>query len=235
MERILGTIFPCCFPARRGRRSSAGEHNERTPLLPDSAQAGSSRNSLNGSGIATPGSDRRVKRQSVLPAPAYDAHVLRGIVDEFRGRIISVDPAAGAGAGVGEKSGVLVGPEEVGEAQAGRAQSGEGRHVTPVHTLTLGATAERGGTRLVDIWSDPTPPPAAASGAGVGMSYSAAAKRAPAIAPGKKAKRGAKATATATAAKGTEEGVEQRTYEALAEMVRAKPVVFDWAEEGDAE
>lgn len=222
MDRFLSTVFPCCFPNRHASRSSSGEHNERTPLLNDAAHSthGSSRASLNESGIATPGSDtKRLKnKQSVLPAPAYDAHVLRNIIDDFKGKLIAVDTKDAGG----ESSSVGALLSDSGRIATPRTEGSGEKHFTPVHTLRLSisSTSQAPAPRLVDIWSDPPPPEPAAqpSSSSTILSYSAAVKRGQA---GRK--RGAKATQQAK-----EMSVEQKTYEALSEMVGSKPLVHDW-------
>ncbi|TKY85463.1 hypothetical protein EX895_005625 [Sporisorium graminicola] len=257
MERFLSIVFPCCFPNRRS--SSSGQHNERTPLLYDAAHTahGSSRNSISDSGLATPGSDaKRVKRKhnSILPAPAYDAHVLRNILDDFKGKLIAVDASGATGGGekgaTGATAGLLLesGAEAVGQAEAEAASASttsiSAKHLTPVHTLRLAVSSSHppaaSQSKLVDIWS--TSPPSstttssntpAAAPSNTILSYSAAVKRGSAA--GKpKGKRFSGAAKGSAAAAVPEASVEQKTYESLAELARSKPLVHDWElEEGE--
>lgn len=221
MERLLSVIFPCCFPTRR---FSSAPH-ERTPLLHDSGA--SSQRPSSDSGIATPGSDgKRVKRKhnSILPAPAYDAQALRGIMEDFRGKLIAVETGER-----GEKwllGGGAVEGQESSEAIATK-------RLTPVHTLRLAVTASSSHVpaaaepKLVDIWStSPTPSTAPSNTI---LSYSAAVKRGSATAKpkGKRFSSASKGNSTATGKK-AEASVEQRAYETLAELARAKPLVHDW-------
>lgn len=127
MEQFLSTIFPCCFPNRHNRPSNSrhsafgGDANERTPLIGNASgnNAGGSGGSIHDSGsdgvggASTPGrldaKRLRRKQNSILPSPAYDANVLKSIIDDFKGKLIAVDTAAGgttaekggAGGGVG--------------------------------------------------------------------------------------------------------------------------------------
>ncbi|SOV08865.1 uncharacterized protein UDID_15537 [Ustilago sp. UG-2017a] len=235
MQSILSTIFPCCFPSNRHTRSS-GDNTERTPLLnadrSHSIHSGAASSFIGDSGVVTPGSEtkrNKHKKNSVLPSPSYDAHVLKSIVDDFKGNLISVDSTGEKGAGL-----LLDGGDAEQSTIAEAEQAVGKKHVTPVHTLRLSVSSglrPRSTTKLVDIWSDtPTDPTTTPANAGSGtntptssniLSYSAAAKR------GKKAN--AKNKKASAAVKGKEgPSVEQKTYETLAEMARAKPLVHDW-------
>ncbi|CDU26306.1 uncharacterized protein SPSC_06500 [Sporisorium scitamineum] len=248
MERILSVIFPCCFP----NRYTSSQQNERTPLLHDAAHSESSRNSISESGVATPGSDaKRVKRKhnSILPAPAYDAHVLRNIIDDFKGRLIAVDTGVvggsaekGAGAGAGAGVGLLLSsgaetadPVEAEAIQSSSASTGSiVKHVTPVHTLRLAVSSPHPPTasqsKLVDIWSPststPSSTPTSVAPPTTILSYSAAVKRGSATAKTKGKRFSSAAARASTPAPQT--SVEQKTYETLAELVRCKPLVHDW-------
>lgn len=258
MEQFLHTVFSCCFPTRRSRRST-GEQHERTPLLGDGINSTNAPkpNSIS-EGAASPGSEsKRVQRKhnSVLPTPAYDAHVLKTILDDFKAKLIAVDSTTGptvAGAG-SEKGGLLLigsEPDDLGahgEAQEGKSTSssmGTGLHVTPVHTLrlSLSTTSPPSSTcapKLVDIWSEPHPDPTPAStpapftpapsASSTILSYSAAAKR------GKKAsaKHSKPRSAGAPPPKhpaslGDTENVEQNTYQSLTQIAATKPLVHVW-------
>ncbi|SJX63208.1 uncharacterized protein SRS1_14032 [Sporisorium reilianum f. sp. reilianum] len=252
MERILSIVFPCCFP---NRHSSSGQHNERTPLLHDGAHSahGSSRNSISDSGVATPGSDgKRLKRKhnSILPSPAYDAHVLKSIIDDFKGKLIAVDTSAAAekGAAGGTAGLLLSSGAEADHAEGVQSSSASttsiGKRLTPVHTLRLAVSSAHAPSashpKLVDIWSTSPPPSTSTAPAPptTTLSYSAAVKRGSAAGKAKGKRFSGSAKASAATASVPEASIEQKTYESLSELARSKPLVHDWelddAEEGKA-
>ena len=260
MEQFLSTIFPCCFPNRHARSQAgrASDAHERTPLLGDGSGSvhNSSPNSISDGGAATPGSDtRRLKRKptSILPSPAYDATVLRSIIDDFKGKLIAVDTSTGSG----EKSGtpllssgtdIVVEPKEGEETvrSSNSSTASSRKHVTPVHTLRLTVSTPSSPSsssrtlttttphpKLVDIWSEPPPTDSPTAV----LSYSAAVKKGKKGTPKSGRRFGGTprpfASASADVRAGTpprddDASVEQRTYESLAEIVRSKPLVHDW-------
>lgn len=255
MEQFLSTIFPCCFPNRHSRSRDAGRShlNERTPLLGEGSGSIAS-TSGTPDGTATPGSETKTlkrKQNSILPSPAYDAHVLKGILDDFKGKLIAIDSTTAAG----EKSAALLagGAEAIhGDAEStaeGGVESSTSslkagvKHVTPVHTLRLSVSNSTrrpsqptsAQPKLVDIWSETSESATSnASGAGSGaiLSYSAAVQKGKkGSAKSKNRFGGAPKPLASSSGAGRDQGVdsvEERTFESLSEVVKAKPLVLDW-------
>ncbi|SPO24501.1 uncharacterized protein UTRI_03770 [Ustilago trichophora] len=149
MESFLSTVFPCCFPRAR---HSTSTHDERTPLLTSSNNppSSSSRNSIadnaNGGTATTLGGSggleaKKLKRKqnSILPTPAYDANVLKGIVDEFLGKVVAVDSSASTGGG--EKGGASSSSSFLGMLLSSSSSSSSSSNDEEV---TKGQTAEQG-------------------------------------------------------------------------------------------
>ncbi|SPO23703.1 uncharacterized protein UTRI_03770_B [Ustilago trichophora] len=244
MESFLSIIFPCCFPSAR---HSSSPYDERSPLLanPNHPSSSSSRNSIsdNGGTAASLGGvggleakKAKRKQNSILPTPAYDANVLRGIVDEFLGKIVAVDSSVSTGGGEkggGSSLGMLLnssvddgGVEQHGGPTQPPAKQNipfptPTKHLTPIHTLriTLSSTSSSPTPqKLIDIWSDQTsqPPPTPTP---TTLSYSAAVKR------GSKRSINPKPKPV--------QSVEQSTYQNLTELIRQKPLVHTWELDDD--
>ncbi|KIS68994.1 uncharacterized protein UMAG_12202 [Mycosarcoma maydis] len=237
MEAFLGIVFPCCFSSRR--RSSLSGTSESTPLLHDALHATAScSHSVCDHGVPTIQADARRKRKqnSVLPTPAYDAVVLRDIMDEFLSKLISVDASARGVAGTGEKRARI--RTNLLSTLEDRVAPSKAKHVTPIHTL--GPTLSRSSThahepKFVDIWCDhdSSAPPRTACAPTTGahrLNYSAAAKRAALISPPPSKKPLQKRPPPPHPKPSLDDPtiIQQSTYESLSLLARSKPLVHDW-------